>query len=223
MKSEFRGSPLAFKELKALFVPDGRCAACACAPGCHELRLNEVHCKTCGRGCKVVFGAGEFHRMLTQWLTRAVAVVLLLVACQGCQDPLPEGRVLDAGPALDVIFAALGQPGMEHPAVIGVESNCSDDRGGGRVGRGFWLDGACHGGLTQDLGHAVYVVLAPDGARYSHNLAHEALHWVLEHGPEHGDHAHANPGFQPGGAVDLAKAALKQRPELDRVDQGGGR
>lgn len=149
----------------------------------------------------------------------AFALVATAFACQACSDPLPEGRQLDAGPALDVIFRALGTPTMEHPTVIGVESNCTDVREG-RVGYGFWLDGGCHGGLTQDLGHAVYVVLSPSRPRYSDNAAHEALHWVLEHGSEHGDQAHLNPGFKEGGAVDQARAALEARPDLNAIGDG---
>jgi hypothetical protein len=51
--------------------------------------------------------------------------------------PCPRAAPLDAGSALHVIFTNLGQPGMSHPTVIGVESNYRGENGG----PGFWLDG----------------------------------------------------------------------------------
>src|SRR4051812_45223788 len=109
-------------------------------------------------------------------------------------------KPLAAGPALDLILAGTE---TAHPPVFGVTSDCQDMREGG-TGFGFFLDGGCRGGLT--VAQGVFIVLHPDGGRYSMNLAHEvAGHWAAggDFDPDHKSFR-----FSAGGPVDLAKAAL---------------
>jgi hypothetical protein len=93
---------------------------------------------------------------------------LFLTLTIACTQPLPPtDKPLDAGAALDLILAGTQ---TAHPPVFGVTSDCQDMRAGG-IGFGFFLDGGCRGGLTVSEG--VFIVLHPDGGRYSMNLAHE--------------------------------------------------
>jgi hypothetical protein len=116
----------------------------------------------------------------------------------GCAPANPHGVELNAGPALDVILATYASQAAQ-PAVYGVQSDCSDMHDGA-TGYGFWLDGACRGGLTTDAG--IFIVLHPKGARFSHNLAHEVCHYLA--GGDF-DPGHTSPCFAQ---VSRAQAAL---------------
>lgn len=134
---------------------------------------------------------------------RAVAAVFAL-GLPACAPPLPQGVELDAGQALDLLLAGSN---VAHPTVYGVASDCHDMHDD-QVGYGFSVEGRCAGGLTVSEG--VYIVLHPDGPRYSMNLAHEVVgHWVQggDFDPEH-----SSPRFAPGGAVAQAKALLARSP-----------
>jgi hypothetical protein len=128
-------------------------------------------------------------------------LVMFALLANGCTPDMPRGSVeLNAGPALDVAFAALGRSDVAHPpAVYGVPLDCSDS-----TGQGFWLDGGCRGGFTDPTG--IYLPLTA-GARYSHHLAHEARHWIV--GGDF-DPRHASPGFYADAAA--ASAALARSP-----------
>lgn len=139
------------------------------------------------------------------------AILALAIVASACAPADPHGIELNAGPALDVILATYASQAA-HPPVYGVQSDCSDMHDGA-TGYGFWLDGACRGGLTTKAG--IFIVLHPKGARFSHNLAHEVCHYLA--GGDF-DPGHTSPCFAQ---VARAQAALVASPD-DVVIVGAG-
>jgi hypothetical protein len=152
-------------------------------------------------------------------VTLAMILIFELLGGLGCAPAEPQGAVeLEAGAALDLILPLYHTAPGPHPGVFGVPSDCSDFHDGA-VGYGFWLDGACRGGLTTD--QRVYLVLHPQGTRASYNLAHEARHWAAGEGLIGGDldPGHTSPTFFPDVAAGVA--ALRAS-DLDVLQVGPG-
>ena len=193
MRGKFWGSPLPFRQLKAIFSGD-TCGKCGCPRNCHELRINEVHCKQCKRGCDVVFGAGEFHATLTEWLTRAAATVLLLalVACApppGAEEgdlvlssseadrlyePRPERIFLSQHADIDLAWKMIGGAGRPPRVkfVYGAALDCPE--GGGRFVKpglsGCWGGYFTPGATPAD--DVVEVTIPETWWRLPHELLH---------------------------------------------------
>jgi hypothetical protein len=143
-------------------------------------------------------------------MARLITVLAILLA-GACTPTLPSmEHPLDASEALDILFAGTD---AAHPPVYGVPSDCSTEPGAW----GFTLDGGCHAGLT-DPDAGVFVVIEPPTwvNLWSRHLAHEAVgHWAVGGNM---DPDHAGPAFQPGGAVDQAKARLLAKPAVNAME-----
>lgn len=147
----------------------------------------------------------------------ALLFAVLGLGAGACSPDMPrQGVELDAGPALDVIFATYGS-NAAHPTVWGVPADCTSEHDGA-WGFGFWLDGACRGGLTDASGTRIVLMPVLAGTRYSYTLAHEACHWLA--GPAGNfDPGHTSACFAH---VAAAQAALEAAGAINVVHGAPG-
>lgn len=125
---------------------------------------------------------------------KSLALALALGA-GACSPALPSGSPIDAGPAYEALGSAM------RPQAFAVATDCNGPEGS----PGFWLDGACRGGLSEP-GVGIYIVVVADSL-WSDHFAHElAGHWNGDEPCR--DPGHTGAGFAPGGAVDVARMTL---------------
>lgn len=134
---------------------------------------------------------------------KSLALALAL-GTGACSPALPSGSPIDASAAYEALSAPM------RPQAFAVATDCNGPEGS----PGFWLDGACRGGLSEP-GLGIFVVVVP-GSLWSDHFAHElAGHWNGDapcHDPEH-----RGPRFAPGGAVDVARMTLFLAGEANTI------